>query len=388
MNRKIFNKLHTIVPDSAWKAFKNNNAMLAGGAFERILTNNPVNDLDIYFTRPEDVYSTVKALIANKYAIMAKTNRSLLLKNNNSFDNIPINIIYMSFFKDLNAVFDNFDYECCKAGFYFSNNEFVCSPIFWETLQTKSLKYTGSKYPIGALMRLTKYVQRGYTPDYSSVLKLYKDLNALNMVDPETIENQIGGMYGCRVDLKGLSLDQIIKKLDGDEVFEKKPQFIDETKINEIFEYLFTLRSLIANGQEYIVTYCGDTIVNIRRKALNEKVATVGPVTLPITFGKWVEKRADGSTVSFMNKTFQYVLGEVSVGRDTRCGIYVGLETKKYNLTYANSLNRMYCRINLEEADDLIDGSNPTMIQIKKGRVIGLADVDTLPTLSEFVALY
>jgi hypothetical protein len=376
---KIIRKLHKTIPDNVWKILKNNKVMLAGGTFERLSSDGTVNDLDLYFTTPLSVYSTVMQLISEKYFVVGKTTKSLVMKRG---EDIPINIIYMSFFKNLDEVFDMFDFECCKAGFNFADNTFSCSPLYWETLHTKTLTYTGSRYPLGALIRLTKYVKRGYVPEYSSLLKLYRDLKNLNTDDPAIIEEHIGGLYGCNVDLKGLNLDQIIEKLDNTVDYEKPANFIDQSKIEDIFEHLFTKKSFQYVGKEFfdgglrtaVIQYCDDVMVGIETWGTKEAI-DIEPVQFPIVLGKWVKKIGDDVYVSFVDKTFPYRVGNIVEAKKS-VGLYVAVDHFKNSTAYHDESTRAYCLIEVAGPEDIIHISNNCSIQIKKGKVLSIVDND------------
>jgi hypothetical protein len=346
--------------------------MLAGGTFERLVRNETVNDLDIYFRSAIDAYKTIKSLIDEKYVIISKTKRSLVLKNKMKTD-IPINVIYMKYFNDLEDVFSYFDFECCKAGFDFSNNDFVTSTDFWETISTKILTYTNSLYPIGALCRLTKYVKRGYNPDYASMLRLYRDLKNINIDDLEVLEDQIGGIYGCNISLKGLTLDQIIEKIENASELEKRPTFTNEDEIDDIFEFIFTYKKLLLHNKLYTVCYCGDEMVNITDFPLNTDPNHMEDVKFPLIVGKWVTKK-DGLYYSNYNSKFSYYINQVVVPEPNTAGIFTGLKSRKDELFYATSPNPAWCKIMIESAEDIRKLVSATQIVLNRGIVLSIKD--------------
>ena len=379
MNKNIIRKLHKNIDATVWDIFKKNNVMLAGGTFERLFNNQPINDLDIYFRKPMDAYNTIMELLVEKYSVLSKSNRSLLLKKNKLDKVLPINVIIMKYFNNLGEVMNLFDYECCKAGFDFSNDSFEYSLDFWESLQTKNLTYTGSLYPIGALMRLNKYISRGYTADYVSVLKLYRDLRNVDTTDPSVLEQQIGGMYGCAIDLKGLTLDQIIDKIENTISYEKQPKFIDSNEIEDIFADLFTTKKCTLpvskySGRDtiYQLTYCGDTITDIREYMYdNTAHRNVEEATFPMVFGKWINTR-DNKYYSNYDPKFEYKLGEVAIAKHSG-GLYIALESRKHQATYAGG-NNVWAKISVESIEDVLDWNNSDMIRIKKGKVIEISE--------------
>jgi hypothetical protein len=64
-----------------------------------------------------------------------------------------------------------------------------------ECLLTRELRYVGSQYPLAALLRSYKYVDRGFTrPHAGHILVLTQQLARLDWDDPRVWEDQLMGV--------------------------------------------------------------------------------------------------------------------------------------------------------------------------------------------------
>lgn len=368
----IIKKLHQAIASDTWTILKENKAMIAGGTFERLIRDEKVNDFDIYFRSAEDVYNAVQDFKSNNYFIVSKTKRSFLLRSKD--DETPINIIYMKYFQNVDEVLKLFDYECCKAGFDFVDNSFVTSPLFWESIATKKLIYANSLYPIGALIRLTKYINRGYTPDYASTLRLYRDLRTIDITNTDVLEDQIGGLYGCTIDLKGLNLDQMIEKIDNTVDYEKRPEAVSYEDIEKTFEHIFTSRALYFDSQTFVVTICGGKIINLRG-CYPSDIEGMDELEFPIVLGKFIVKR-DGKYYSNFNGQFEYKVGEIVKPLNPTsygAGIYVAT-SNQLNLSITHSEQRRLASIEVESIKDIKKIESASQIVLHKGKVISIQD--------------
>jgi len=373
MSKNIVRKLYPHVTPQLWEIFKNNGVMLAGGTFERLLTGNKINDFDLYFRNPMDVYNIIQELKGLKYAVLSKTKRSLLLKSGDE-GSVPINIIIMKYFDNVDDVLKLFDFECCKAGFDFSNETFTCSKLFHESISQKTLIYTGSLYPIGALTRLTKYIKRGYNPDFGSLLTLFKDLKAIDDTNSDVIEDQIGGMYGSAVDLKGLTLDQMIEKINNTIIYTRTAQFVSDEELEDLFdETLFTLKKCVVGKDVYQFKTHKDSIYDVQlfSKGTGSGGCDLPDLEFPIKLGKWVNKIGNRYH-SHAYGTFEYILDEVATTSKPQ-GLYCGIPSNKGNIQYSKNSghpNSVWIELEVESPNDFISIISNQMIQIKKGKVI------------------
>jgi hypothetical protein len=386
----LIRSLSKTIDPFIWKLAEKHQAILAGGTFERLSNNEKINDLDLYFRTPVQAYKFCQDL-RNNYNCVGTTKRSILFKN--SSKEIPINVIIFKYFQDAKEILHYFDFECCKASFDFHTKEFYASPEYLLSIQTKQLIYSRSLFPIGALIRLQKYVKRGYTIDYASLLRLYKDLKNLDITNPEVLESHIGGMYGTICDLKGLTLDEMIQKIDDTILYEKKGEYItlDDNKLEKLFPDLwekFTLsikeekknnlhkncicqsclKEFSKSTNYTLFRYKGD--IQYSEIILNDETDSnitteILPVTFPIIVSKKIKYVSEKEGYSTYRNSFKYYSNQFV--NDYDHGIYVGLNEN--DLTYDGDA---ICTIRIDKPEDIIAKQNDNTLRISKGYVLSI----------------
>jgi len=96
----------------------------------------------------------------------------------------------------------NYDYVHCTNYWTSWDNELVLRREALECLLSKELRYVGSKYPICSLIRLRKFIARGWTVNAGQILKAVMQINELDLKDIRVLEDQLTGVdaaYFCEV---------------------------------------------------------------------------------------------------------------------------------------------------------------------------------------------
>jgi hypothetical protein len=379
--KTIIRQLISKIPATVCKQLTNHEAFIAGGAIERLANNEKINDLDIYFRSATQAYKFLYAISGLDYKCVSHTKRSLVYKSKTDSDTI-LNVIIFRFFNSAEEVLSYFDYECCKAAYDFKIQQLIVSPMFWPSLQLRQLIYTSSLYPIGALIRLQKYVQRGYKPDYASILRLYKDLKALKTEDPEILEDQIGGLYGCTLDLKNLTIDQIIEKIEDTVIFEKRGEYV-EVDLDNVFPELFEKRLLtLRSNEKYIVEIFKDdrtmdTVYSVdgaEPKLSSEAYNSLLNLEFPIILGKWVKYGSVCGNIvgsSYFKNSFKYPVREY-IHDLSSTGVFTSFPSRKECLTYRTQQNAAWCLIRVDNPDDILKIDSQENIQIRRGFVLSI----------------
>lgn len=83
-----------------------------------------------------------------------------------------------------------------------------------ESLLSKNLKYQGSMYPLTSIIRIKKFLKRGWNISAGEMLKIMFQLSELDLKDPEVLEEQLIGVdiayFGKLIEiLSGVSKDKI-----------------------------------------------------------------------------------------------------------------------------------------------------------------------------------
>ena len=66
----------------------------------------------------------------------------------------------------------------------------------------KELRYVGSKYPICSVIRLRKFIKRGWTVNAGQILKMMMQISELDLKDHKVLQDQLTGVdaaYFCQL---------------------------------------------------------------------------------------------------------------------------------------------------------------------------------------------
>jgi len=88
----------------------------------------------------------------------------------------------------------NFDFLHCMGYWTYADNQVVVTVPALLSLMNKQLVFQGSLYPIAALLRVRKFMARGWTISAGQVLKMCYAVNALDLKDPAVLREQLVGM--------------------------------------------------------------------------------------------------------------------------------------------------------------------------------------------------
>ena len=103
--------------------------------------------------------------------------------------------IVIRFFGDPAEIHENYDFvHCTNHWTSWSGGELVLQPAALEALLARELRYVGSKYPLCSIMRIRKFIQRGWTINAGQILKACMQLNDLDLTDPKVLEDQLTGV--------------------------------------------------------------------------------------------------------------------------------------------------------------------------------------------------
>lgn len=135
--------------------------------------------------------------------------------------------LIIRFFGEPDEIHANYDFVHCTCYYDGGKNELVLRPDAMEALLTRELRYIGSRYPLCSLIRVRKFIGRGWSINAGQILKMALQLNDLDLKDPRVLEDQLTG-----VDVAYFA--QIIAK-----VKEEDPEKINSAYLIEIVDRLF-----------------------------------------------------------------------------------------------------------------------------------------------------
>lgn len=285
INKTITEKLNEwidTIEDSDLRTLVKNNTLLSGGSIASMLLNTDVNDYDVYIQdmdvllkltnyyvkdysgievldgRERDVYlhrlkeAYQSENIVNSYAIAVRNLKRNQIKlffdsekggkrvneDKNDLKYKPVffspNAISLSndiqivirFNGNAEEIHKTFDYIHATNYFTFSDG-LVTNVKALESLITKQLHYQGSMYPLTSIIRMKKFIKRGWNINAGEILKIMFQISELNLKDPDVLEEQLIG-----VDI--VYFDTLIEVLRGVE-----PNKMNSNYVNKIIDKVF-----------------------------------------------------------------------------------------------------------------------------------------------------
>ena len=144
------------------------------------------DEMDIIQELDDIDSKVVEAEVKEEYLPVFITTNAITLSN-------KIQII-VRFFGEPNDIHENYDYEHTKAYWSSWDNELKITKLVYECVINKTLKYTGSKYPICSVFRMRKFIERGWKINAGQILKMAFHINELNLSDIDVLEDQLVGV--------------------------------------------------------------------------------------------------------------------------------------------------------------------------------------------------
>jgi hypothetical protein len=101
--------------------------------------------------------------------------------------------IVLRFTGSANEIHKNFDFV--HATSYFTYKEGLCTTVeILESIISKTLKYKGSLYPLTSIIRIKKFLKRGWKISAGEMLKIMFQISELDLKNPYVLEEQLIGV--------------------------------------------------------------------------------------------------------------------------------------------------------------------------------------------------
>jgi len=101
--------------------------------------------------------------------------------------------IILRFHGDNEAIHKTFDFIHATNYFTFESG-LVTNKEALESILTKELKYQGSLYPLTSIIRMKKFVKRGWNINAGEILKIMFQISELDLKNPDVLEEQLIGV--------------------------------------------------------------------------------------------------------------------------------------------------------------------------------------------------
>lgn len=191
--------------DEMLSVLKEANAIIAGGALLSAFTQEPINDVDVYFKSKEDLTKAFVQLTKDWDSVyLSHTSRSITLKDRDT-DTI-VQLIHFDFFDNAETIFKAFDFTVCMAAIELAEGiapTLVMSDRFIVDVASKTLRFNnGTRYPYASLLRVRKYKERGYKIGKGNMLAIAVACSQQPINSWDDAQEQFGGLYGNEIQLQ------------------------------------------------------------------------------------------------------------------------------------------------------------------------------------------
>lgn len=102
--------------------------------------------------------------------------------------------IVLRFYGEPSQIHANYDYVHCTSYFLMRENILVMPSRALEAIINKELFYVGSKYPVCSLVRMRKFLSRGWTINAGQIAKIALQISALDLTNLHVFEEQLVGV--------------------------------------------------------------------------------------------------------------------------------------------------------------------------------------------------
>ena len=135
--------------------------------------------------------------------------------------------VILRFYGKPEEIHENYDYVHCTCYWESGSGALTLRPEAMESMLSRELRYTGSKYPICSLVRMRKFIQRGWRVNAGQILKMVMQINELDLKDIEVLQDQLTGVDSAY-------FVQLIERLR-----EKDPEKVNAAYLVEILDRMF-----------------------------------------------------------------------------------------------------------------------------------------------------
>lgn len=135
--------------------------------------------------------------------------------------------IVLRFHGEADEIHKNYDFVHCTNYWTSKDNNLTLHADALECLLTKELRYVGSKYPICSIIRLRKFISRGWTVNAGQILKMVMQASELDLSDIDVLRDQLVGVDAAY-------FGELIKRVKEDDPKKLNAGYLIEI-INRIF---------------------------------------------------------------------------------------------------------------------------------------------------------
>lgn len=102
--------------------------------------------------------------------------------------------IVLRFVGEPEVIHKNYDFAHCKNYFDFAKDTLHLDQLALECLLSKTLRYTGSLYPLCSVFRAKKFIERGWRVSAGELLKICYQVSTIDFNNAEQLREQLVGV--------------------------------------------------------------------------------------------------------------------------------------------------------------------------------------------------
>lgn len=155
----------------------------------------------------------------NKYIPVFISPNAITLSN-------KIQLIFR-FYGEPDEIHENYDFVHCTNYWTSWDNHLELRPRALEALLARELIYIGSKYPVCSIIRMRKFIKRGWSINAGQILKIIMQTNALDLTNYEVLRDQLVGV-------DTLFFVEVLEKLE-----HSNPDQVDTAYLFKILDKIF-----------------------------------------------------------------------------------------------------------------------------------------------------
>jgi len=192
--------LRKYLGEEAIKGLRQCNAYIAGGAITALFSGQKIRDWDIYFRTKEDcekaiTWFGINGVLANE----TDTSKSYKLGKQEK----PYQLIVLpDLFGDPADIFKCYDFTVCMGAYQFfadpalqPTEGFVFGDDFFKHIgQRRLVFHTGTMFPICSMLRVMKYIKRGFYITGMEILKIGLSVHSLKINTYADLRRQLQGI--------------------------------------------------------------------------------------------------------------------------------------------------------------------------------------------------
>lgn len=206
------------ITDIRIKQLIRENCIITGGSIASMILNENINDFDVYMRTKESAFLLARyycdkvpfpcwpKMFSDKILIELPQGNPIKKKKPIPGYNVayisPLAIsltdkiqITVRFFGTPGKIHQNYDFVHCTCYWTSWDRKLVTPKAALDAIKKKKLLYIGSKYPIASIVRIKKFVSKGWSISANQIIKMSVQVSDLNLEDKEELKEQLVGMY-------------------------------------------------------------------------------------------------------------------------------------------------------------------------------------------------